>query len=243
MSSLSLASRPVLAHDVGVSSTRSRRRFTTAFKLQILEEAARCVAPGALGALLRREGLYSSHLSVWRAAAKRGELTGPTRRRGPKAAPPDPRTHQILVLERALAKATARAEHAEALVDLQKKWRSCSADLSRRPTGRTGHADGRRAYAPRPPAGSPSLRGARGGAGHLLSRVAPSGPPSSRPRTSRGRIASSATTPCPPHSRRRRGLIHPNSSSPQRTYFSNLHPPGVSNSLTGSEVPTEDHIA
>ena len=121
MSSLSLASRPVLAHDVGVSPARDRRRFTTAFKLQILEEAARCVAPGTLGALLRREGLYSSHLSVWRAAAKRGELTGPARRRGPKQTPPDPRTQRILVLERALAKATARAEHAEALVELQKK--------------------------------------------------------------------------------------------------------------------------
>ena len=121
MSLVSLASRPVLAHDVGVSPTRDRRRFTTAFKVQILEEAARCVAPGALGALLRREGLYSSHLSVWRAAAKRGELTGPARRRGPKPVPPDPNAKRVIVLERALAKALARAEHAEALVDLQKK--------------------------------------------------------------------------------------------------------------------------
>ena len=115
--SSSLASRPLPLQDVGVSIHRDRRRFTAAFKLKIIEEAARCVAPGALGALLRREGLY---LSVWRAAAKRGELTGPVRCRGPKPAPPDPRTHRILVLERALAKATARAEHAEALVDLQK---------------------------------------------------------------------------------------------------------------------------
>lgn len=119
--SSSLASRPLPLQDVGVSIHRDRRRFTAAFKLKIIEEAARCVAPGALGALLRREGLYSSHLSVWRAAAKRGELTGPVRHRGPKPVPPDPRTHRILVLERALAKATARAEHAEALVDLQKK--------------------------------------------------------------------------------------------------------------------------
>jgi len=119
--SSSLASRPVPLQDVGVSIHRDRRRFTVAFKLQIIEEAARCVAPGALGALLRREGLYSSHLSVWRAAAKRGELTGPARRRGPKPTPPAPHVHRILVLERALAKATARAEHAEALVDLQKK--------------------------------------------------------------------------------------------------------------------------
>ena len=119
--SSSLAQSPVLLHDVGVSAIRRRRRFTAAYKLQILEEAARCVESGALGALLRREGLYSSHLTAWRAAVTRGELAGPARRRGPKATPPDPHVQRILVLERALAKATARAEHAEALVDLQKK--------------------------------------------------------------------------------------------------------------------------
>ena len=59
---------------------RDRRRFTVALKLQIIEEAARCVAPGPLGALLRRKDLYSSHLSVWRTAAKREELTGPSMR-------------------------------------------------------------------------------------------------------------------------------------------------------------------
>jgi transposase-like protein len=119
--SSSLAPGLLPVHDVGVSTHRDRRRFTAAFKLKIVEEAARCVEPGALGALLRREGLYSSHLAAWRAAAKAGTLTGPARRRGPKPAPPDPRAQRIVVLERALAKATARAEHAEALVDLQKK--------------------------------------------------------------------------------------------------------------------------
>jgi len=119
--SSSLASLPLPVQDVGVSPHRDRRRFTAAFKLRILEEAARCVEPGALGALLRREGLYSSHLAAWRAAAKAGALTGPPRRRGPKPTVADPRAQRILVLERALAKATARAEHAEALVELQKK--------------------------------------------------------------------------------------------------------------------------
>lgn len=119
--SSSLASLPLPVHDVGVSPHRDRRRFTAAYKLKILEEAARCVESGSLGALLRREGLYSSHLATWRAAAKAGTLTDPTRRRGPKPTPPDPKAQRILVLERALAKATARAEHAEALVELQKK--------------------------------------------------------------------------------------------------------------------------
>ncbi len=48
----SLAQSPILVHDVGVSTHRSRRRFTAAYKQQMLEEAARCTVPGALGALL-----------------------------------------------------------------------------------------------------------------------------------------------------------------------------------------------
>ena len=119
--SSSLASRPLPVHDVEVSTRRDRRRFTSAFKLKVLEDAGRCVEPGALGALLRREGLYSSHLAAWRAAAKAGALTGPARRRGPKPVLPDPSAKRIADLERQLAKATARAEHAEALVALQKK--------------------------------------------------------------------------------------------------------------------------
>ena len=119
--SSSLASRPLPVHDVEVSTRRDRRRFTSAFKLKVLEDAGRCVEPGALGALLRREGLYSSHLAAWRAAAKAGALTGPARRRGPKPVLPDPSAKRIADLERQLAKAIARAEHAEALVALQKK--------------------------------------------------------------------------------------------------------------------------
>ena len=64
---------------------------------------------------------------------------------------------------------------------------------------------------------------------------APHGPRYSRPRTPRDRIASSATTPCPPRSPRRPGSIPPSSSSPQRTCVSKRSPPGVSNSLTGSD--------
>lgn len=61
--SSSLAQSPVLVHDVGVPGHRRRRRFTAAYEQQMLEAAA-CKAPGALGALLRREGLYSSHLAA-----------------------------------------------------------------------------------------------------------------------------------------------------------------------------------
>jgi transposase len=71
---LSLASTLLQSHDTGVSPTRTRRRFTAAYQLKTLEAAAQCTKLGELGALLRREGLYSSHLSVWRTAAQRGEL-------------------------------------------------------------------------------------------------------------------------------------------------------------------------
>ena len=119
--SASLAPVPLIVQDVGVSAKRDRRRFTAAYKLKILQQVERCRAPGEVGALLRREGLYSSHLATWRAARRRGELAGLAQRRGPKPAPPDPRAKRIAELERQLAKATARAERAEAIVEVQKK--------------------------------------------------------------------------------------------------------------------------
>lgn len=105
-----------------VVAKASRRRFTAAEKLRVLREADACTRPGELGALLRREGLYSSHLSAWRAARKRGELAGLTpRRRGPKARAVDPREKKIAELERETRRLRARLERAEALVELQKK--------------------------------------------------------------------------------------------------------------------------
>ena len=140
MSSVSLAPSLLLAQDVGVSARPARRRFTATYKLQIVREAARCMKPGDLAALLRREGLYSSHLSVWRAAARRGELAGLARRRGPKPVPRDPSARRVIALERALAKALARAEHAELLVELQKKV----AQLLGRPLPEPDGSSGRR---------------------------------------------------------------------------------------------------
>jgi transposase-like protein len=118
---LSLVPQLLHSHVTGVSPTRTRRRFTAAFKLKILEAAAQCTEPGDLGALLRREGLYTSHLAAWRAAARRGELAGLAQRRGPKPTPPDPSVKKIVALERQLARATARAERLEIIVELQKK--------------------------------------------------------------------------------------------------------------------------
>jgi transposase len=62
--------------EVEVVAKASRRRFTVAYKRKIVREANGCKTPGAVGALLRREGLYSSHLTTWCAACERGELAG-----------------------------------------------------------------------------------------------------------------------------------------------------------------------
>ncbi len=105
-----------------VEPRAQRRRFTAEYKRQILREADRCTRPGELGALVRREGLYFSHIRDWRAARERGELAGLSpKKRGPKVTPPDPRDKKIAELERDLGRQTKRAERAEALVELQKK--------------------------------------------------------------------------------------------------------------------------
>jgi transposase len=94
----------------------------TQYKRRIVREADRCTTPGAIGALLRREGLYSSSLTTWRAARERGDLEGlAPKPRGPKGVPPDPRDKKIVEQERELGKWRKRAERAEALVEVPKK--------------------------------------------------------------------------------------------------------------------------
>ncbi len=111
-----------LAAQTEVVAKAARRRFTAAEKLRVLREADRCTKPGELSALLRREGLYSSHLSAWREARRRGELAGLTpRARGPKAKPVDPRDRKIAELERETRRLQARLERAEGLIEVQKK--------------------------------------------------------------------------------------------------------------------------
>ena len=111
-----------MAVETEVTAKAQRRRFTAAEKLRLLREADGCTKPGELSALLRREGLYSSHLSAWRAARKRGELAGLTpRRRGPQAKPVDPRDKKIAELERETRRLQARLERAEGLIAVQKK--------------------------------------------------------------------------------------------------------------------------
>jgi transposase len=108
--------------EVEVLAKPERRRFTVEYKLGILREADRCVRPGELGALLRREGLYSSTLSNWRRARDRGNLSGTgIRKRGPEGRLVDSRDRQIRDLERENRRLKSRLERAEALIDVQKK--------------------------------------------------------------------------------------------------------------------------
>lgn len=102
-----------------VSEKAKRRRFTAEYKAKILREAERCKSPGQVGALLRREGLYSSLLSEWRRQrdqVAKAALKGI--RRGPKPRAVDPRIHQ---LERENARLERRLAQAEAIIDIQKK--------------------------------------------------------------------------------------------------------------------------
>ncbi len=105
-----------------VSSKAKRRSFTASYKVRILLEADRCSKPGEVGALLRREGLYSSHLTEWRKSRAAGELEGLSKRRGPQARERDPEdVRKIAELERQVARLERRAERAEVIVELQKK--------------------------------------------------------------------------------------------------------------------------
>ena len=108
--------------EVEVLAKATRRRFSAEYKLQVLREAEACTQPGEIGALLRREGLYSSNLTTWRAQRERGELLGLTpKRRGPAPKAKNPVVTKVAALERELTRYKARAERAEALVELQRK--------------------------------------------------------------------------------------------------------------------------
>ena len=106
---------------IEVVAKATRRQFTVEYKRKIVREADGCKTPGAVGALLRREGLYSSHLTTWRAARERGELAGAAKKRGPARRVVDPRDKRISELERERTRWQQRAERAEALVALQKQ--------------------------------------------------------------------------------------------------------------------------
>ena len=96
-----------------------RRTFTVEYKLRILAEADRSSEPGTIGALLRREGLYSSHLTDWRRQRDMGELRpGVARVRGRK---PDAQAKELARLQRENERLRAQLEQAELIIGAQKK--------------------------------------------------------------------------------------------------------------------------
>ena len=111
-----------LIPDPAVLEKPVRRRFTAEYKLRILHEADRCTESGQLGALLRREGLYSSLLSTWRQQRDEGTLAGLTpKRRGRKANPDAPLIAENLRLMRETQRLAAKLRQAETIIDIQKK--------------------------------------------------------------------------------------------------------------------------
>lgn len=96
-----------------------RRHFTAEYKRRIVQEAEACTQSGEVGALLRREGLYSSHLNTWRGQHDRGALQGLTpAKRGRKA---DPQAAEMAKLRRENDRLKAQLERAELIIDVQKK--------------------------------------------------------------------------------------------------------------------------
>jgi transposase len=107
--------------DSEVEPKAQRRQFSVAYKLRILEQAERCQGRGELGALLRREGLYASHLGRWRALHRQGGAAALGRPRGRK---PDPDTvlrEQLRRLERDNQRLQRALQQAETILEVQKK--------------------------------------------------------------------------------------------------------------------------
>ena len=118
----STPSRAASDPDPEVPAKARRRRFTAKYKLGILEEADNCTQAGEVGALLRREGLYSSHLSKWREQREAGALAGLTpKQRGRKARPMDPQARRVAELERENTRLRDQLEKAQTIISVQKK--------------------------------------------------------------------------------------------------------------------------
>jgi transposase len=113
-------SPPAIA-DPEVNSKAIRRRFSAEYKRRILQEADQG-GPGGIAALLRREGLYSSHLTTWRRQRKSGEIAGLTpRKRGKKPVPRNPLAGEMQRLTRENQRLQKRLKQAEIIIDVQKK--------------------------------------------------------------------------------------------------------------------------
>lgn len=108
--------------DPEVAALAKRRRFSAKYKRRMVRAAAACKASGEVGALLRREGLYSSHLTHWRREIDAHDEAGlRAKRRGPKPSPAKAEARKIEVLERDVARLRRKLERAEQIIEAQKK--------------------------------------------------------------------------------------------------------------------------
>ena len=116
--SAAAAARP----DPEVAAKPKRRQFTAEYRLRILEEADRCTEPGEVGQLLRREGLYSSHLTAWRKARRNGALRGlASKKRGAKPQARNPLEPKVRQLEAEVTRLEGELHKAHTILDVQEK--------------------------------------------------------------------------------------------------------------------------
>ena len=114
--------REVTRPDPQVPEKPTRRRFTASYKLQVLQQADACNKLGDIGRLLRREGLYSSHLTSWRRQREKGSLDGLTpNKRGRKAAKCNPLLPEVERLRKENEQLTNRLKQAQLIIEVQKK--------------------------------------------------------------------------------------------------------------------------
>src|SRR5256886_2186890 len=161
---MSVLERALGGLEIEVTAKATRRRFTVEYKRKIVREADACKTPGAVGALLRREGLYSSHLTTWRAARERGNWPGHRKSAGPGGVSPIRATSGSPIWG---ARARAGGSAPSALrpwSNCKNKWRRCwERRWPPRPRDGDGHPD-------RAAAGHrPHVRRARAAARDLLS--------------------------------------------------------------------------
>lgn len=117
--------------DPEVTEKSVRRKFTAKYKLRILQEAEACTAQGQIGALLRREGLYSSNLTTWRSQHRKGALEALSpKHRGPKAKDINPSDRRIAELEKENKRLKEKLKQAETIIDVQKNSRKYFRDYS-----------------------------------------------------------------------------------------------------------------
>ena len=108
--------------DPEVSDRLRRRKFTAKYKLAVLRELDACSEPGQIGAVLRREGLYSSHATSWRRAREAGELQGlASKKRGRPHTPRNRLALEVERLERENVRLREELRKASVIIDVQKK--------------------------------------------------------------------------------------------------------------------------